>query len=212
MNCLKILICLFSFFLSAQGFSQLNLGIQSGINLSTATVDEHLEVHSIIRYNLGVKSYVDVSSSFLISTSLNYSVEGWGTTNYAYPNNPSGTLTEKGSLNLHYIDFQVLPAYILTKDILIELGAEYGYLTKTRSSDDRLNRNLIDDLYEKHNFSLLLGVGYNISSALQLNLRYAHGLSYLYQYAFTDVNGNVTRTIKDIQLRTVQFTFTYYIL
>jgi opacity protein-like surface antigen len=80
-------------------------------------------------------------------------------------------------LALHYIDLPVMVTYTVKKKIIFDLGLVPGYLfaKNGKDKDGKLPQKFLVD-FKKIDLDWLIGVNYNITDKLRVNLRYSYSL------------------------------------
>lgn len=171
--------------------NQTTLGATAGVNFSKINLDE---TNSAVGYYAGLRSQIPIKGKFSLVSNLIYSLKNWQFEPFP-PNEPAGTM------NHHYLDLQVLGNYALNQSISIGAGIEAGTLLKTKREPDA---DLFEDIYEKGDFSILAGISYRILKSTRIDVRYLHGISYLFKGNLTDANGNDLGEFKEGNFRVIQ--------
>lgn len=170
--------------------SQSTMVVTAGMNISNIDFEG---AKSYVGYYGGLRAQITIEGHFSVVSNLIYSQKGWQFE--AFMNERAGTMY------LHYLDLQLAGNYALTTSLSVDTGVELGRLLKT-IRDPHID--LFDDLYQKGDFSLLVGLHYKILKSTSIDLKYLHGLSYLFNGEYTDANGNVVGEAKEGNLRVFQ--------
>lgn len=198
------IILLFISLFQHPAFSQSpsTIGITAGMNLPYVEFEsvDNESKEQYIGYYGGLRAQVPIKGNFSLVSNLIYSLKGWQF-EYATPSLPADVYL-LGTMHLHYLDLQVSGQYAITKSLAVNAGVEVGRLLKTRR-DPYID--LFDDLYQKGDFSLLMGLNYKIWKSIRLEARYLHGLSYLIKANVTDINGNDIGVVKGGNFGVFQF-------
>jgi hypothetical protein len=191
-----IYLTLLFLLLSMSSFSQVALGVKTGLNLSDVKFDQSLVPHNIKPgLHIGLLSTIDIKGKVNLRPELLYSVKGWG-----FEANPNGG---SGKVNLHYMNVPLLVGYKAFDKFTILFGPEAGLLLSASSSFDGKKVNLSDQL-KKFDIGADLGLAYQIHPKVGLEMRYNYGFKGLYEVMFTDENGLPIKLIKDGSNRVLQ--------
>lgn len=172
--------------------SPATLGITAGVSLSNVDFEfiDQESTEQYIGYYGGLRAQIPIKGHFSLVSSLLYSRKGW----HIVPSPVVGA--PAGEMNLDYLDLQISGQYAITKSLAVNAGVEVGRLLKTTNTLEP-NSDFWNDLYQKGDFSLLIGVHYTLWKALRLDARYLHGISHVYKGIFVDNNGNLSGEVKD---------------
>ncbi|MBL0009048.1 MAG: PorT family protein [Saprospiraceae bacterium] len=175
------------------------IGVSAGMNLSNVDFESinQESTDQYIGYYGGLHAQIPIKGHFSLVSNLIYSRKGWHNGPYLATGYPGA------EIHLDYLDLQLSGQYAITKSLAVNAGLEFGRLLKTTNTNDPDNA-FFDDLYQKCDFSLLMGVNYKICKGLRLDARYLHGLSYLFKGNATDINGNDIGDVKDGSLGVFQ--------
>ncbi|HSF90173.1 MAG TPA: porin family protein [Saprospiraceae bacterium] len=180
--------------------SQTTIGVTAGINLPNVEFEsvDNESKEQYIGYYGGLHAQFPIKGDFSLVSNLIYSRKGWH-------NDPFPATGYPGAdFHLDYLDLQLSGQYAITKSLAVNAGVEVGQLLKTTNTNDPDN-TFFDDLYQKSDFSLLMGVNYKIWKGFSLDARYLLGLSYLYKGNATDINGNDLGEVKEGTFGVFQF-------
>lgn len=193
---------------SKNAYSQSNFGITTGLNLTGIHLDRFSngsnDPTNILRYHAGIYVEIPLGNRFAIEPRLLYSLKGWHFKSFT-------ASEDGGSMNLHYIDFQLLGKYLALKKTSCFVGFEVGRRMKTVRKPS-LGNFLFADRYEKLNLGLILGMEYELIPRLNLNLKYIYGIRHLDEFTLTDFQGNEGEVIKDFYHRTIQLGASFRLL
>lgn len=171
--------------------AQTKIGLHTGAHICHIDFDI---AEPYTGYYAGLNTRLPLTEKWAISTHLNYAKKGWGFGRVE-------PLDEEGKMHHQYLDLQIAGAYSLTPSLSLLAGMEAGRLLKTRREPTEV---FFEDLYQKGNFGLLLGVGYAVVKSLRIEAKYVHGLSYLVREYQTDVDGNSLGEVKSGRFRIFQ--------
>lgn len=168
------------------------LGISTGMNLPNVEFEaiDQESTEQYIGYYGGLRAQIPINDNFSFVPNLLYSRKGWHIDPYPVTGSPGG------EMHLDYLDLQLSGQYAITKSLAVNAGVEVGRLlnvTNTNDPDD----DFFDNLYQKGDFSLLVGLNYNILKSIRLEAKYMYGLSYLFKGNTTDINGNDLGVVKE---------------
>lgn len=177
---------------SAYGQTQTTIGFSAGMNLPNVEFEsvDNESKEQYIGYYGGLHAQMPIKGDFSLVSNLIYSRKGWQNDPYPATGYPGA------EIHLDYLDLQLSGQYAITKSLAVHAGVEVGRLLNNTASNDPDNA-FFDDLYQKGDFSLLVGVNYKIWKGISLDARYLHGLSHLYKGNATDPNGNDIGEVKD---------------
>jgi hypothetical protein len=175
------------------------LGISAGMNLPYVDFEsvDNESKEQYVGYYGGLRAQVPINGNFSVVSNLIYSRKGW----HIDPNPVFGS--PAGIMHLDYLDLQLSGQYAITKSLAVNAGVEIGRLLRTIYTIDP-DEGFFDDLYQKGDFSLLMGVNYKIWKGFRLDARYLHGISYLFKGNATDINGNDIGEVKDGNFGVIQ--------
>ena len=166
--------------------AQAQFGVKAGMNyVSNALVNApdgssennkyRLGYHAGMFGNFGLKSKLSLRPELLFS---NKGTDFGGKDNQV--------------LHLIYINLPLLASYHISKDLIITLGPELGYLLSAKVKSDSETRDVSSFHKNEFDFGLSLGLGYAFVEKLMLEVRYTHGFSSTIgdvDLALTDENG-----------------------
>ncbi len=156
-----------SFFLAASFYgasAQVQFGAKAGLNLASLTGDD-VDVKSKIGFNAGLFAEIPVSEQFSVKPELVYSLQG-----------AKSDGEGDSKLNLSYLNIPILAKYNISEGFFAEAGPQIGFLTTAKAKYDGGSVDIKDN-FKSIDFSLGLGLGYELSETYGLNLRYNLGLS-----------------------------------
>lgn len=142
----------------------IKLGIKGGLNVSNVAGDvKNNEIRTSI--HIGFLSEFIVSDKFSIQPELLYSGQG-----YIYSDEYT---TQKNKFN--YINLPVLAKYYILNNVSVEAGPQVGALIYSRSKTNEGSSKIEDQSIV--DFSLNVGLGYELKSGVFFQTRYNHGLT-----------------------------------
>jgi hypothetical protein len=191
-----MLLTFFFTLLFYSGFSQIQIGIKGGGNVSNVEFEGNTsKTHYRLAYQAGIFGNFPLAQKFSLRTEILYYVKGW-----RFPATQYGG---SGTLSLYYINAPVLLGYKPAAKTTILLGTEAGWLTGVVSRFDGKKADL-SSMYRKTDIGVAIGLAHLLNSKLGLEMRYIHGFNNLSKIMLTDANGAPTRTIKDGSNRSLQ--------
>ena len=174
-------------------FGQTSFGVQSGLHLSSATVDGSVPFLADKQGNffLGVVARHPINQRWAIGSNLQYTRRG-----FFFPTIPTvGNLRD--GRQLHYIDFSANTDYNVLKNTSLEWGAYVGYRISEYAQGEEAQA------WEKAAFPLSytwdVGLQVGIRAFFQrwsAFIRYSHGVKLMGQLQLTDEDGMPIGTIK----------------
>ena len=164
----KVAFVLINLLLANASFSQIQFGVKGGLNISSLKDDlsTGAETKSLPGYHFGVLAHLHVNKNWAIQPEIVLSSEG------ARVTYPSYNITTK----LKYANQVLLIQYIMANGLLLETGAQNGFLFTQQSKTSTGIETTKEDV-AKTNFSWVFGVGYITRFGLGIDARYNLGLS-----------------------------------
>lgn len=193
---LSVLLLIASF-----SYAQIRLGFKAGLNVATIK-DEGLNSKARVGLNAGGIVQIKLPGKFLLRPELLYSLKGNSI--------PAGQYHSKVIRSFHYIAIPVLIGFRPTENFALLAGPEFGFLAKATSRYDGSN-NDISKFYNDFDMGVDLGLAYNITKNIGIDLRYNYGFKVLVDGVFTDQNGNVIAQRKTGANRIFQVGVYYFI-
>lgn len=149
--------------------AQTNYGIKGGINYTNINfISEQEDIKNNkykIDFHVGVFFKKNISERWNFKPELIYSRKGYTLEN-----------TSKDKVNLNYINLPIFFEYKVIKKLNIEFGPELGYLISAELKRDKATKDISEIWDNKFDAGLGLGINYDITKKINLNLRYVHGL------------------------------------
>jgi len=165
-------VSLFILFLGfyTYSFSQANLGLRSGINVSDYTEVNNSEKR--ISYYIGAIVPINFGTKYILQPELNYSKEG-----------NSITLFDNSKYKLHsdYLSISVVNKYRITSKFNLLFGPYFAIRTSKEVSRSytsggwALSFKHTINLFEKNDSGFIIGFEYNINKSLALETRFKKG-------------------------------------
>jgi hypothetical protein len=174
-------------------------GIKGGLNISNLIVDDVTDRNARIGFHAGVYGQLFSSRAFTIQPEVNFSTKG----NKVTYNN--GLIDQETKINLSYIDIPVLAVFKLGRAAEIHAGAYWAYLVGANlDADGDLDNDFtkVDrDNFDKWDYGLVGGLGFNLGKGAQLGARYNYGLNEIAESAGARrVLGNTKNSVAQIYL------------
>ncbi|WNW01172.1 porin family protein [Tenacibaculum sp. HL-MS23] len=169
---MKIKIMLLVLVITATTQAQ-NFGIKGGLNLSNLTnfdksFEDEVESESIrTSFHIGIYNEIKVTDRFSIQPEVVYSSQG--------VNNEANGID--GKVQLDYINIPVMLKFYLADSFYLEAGPQIGFLVNDEIEVGAINFSDNEDVFNKVDYSLDLGLGFKISENVSLNARYGFGLN-----------------------------------
>lgn len=95
------------------------------------------------------------------------------------------------AVNLDYWNSAFMTDFQFMDGLKVHGGLQYGYLILARSEFNRnevvKSANVTSYQFNRHNWSLLIGIEKQLTGQLTLGARYAHGLTHISPYSFSDL-------------------------
>ena len=168
----KNLLLILSFLLiSCCGYSQVNFGIKSGINIAT-TKDLIAFPKNRIGWYAGGFAAIPLQKKFFLQPELLYSSKGNGEKKYT-------ALTTV--FNFNYLSIPILIGYNIDHKTSLVFGPEFGYLTSVHMVyEDGDNINVSKTYSPKIDAGLDVGLNYKIKKNIGIEVRSNYGFRILY--------------------------------
>ncbi|MDJ1485314.1 porin family protein [Cytophagaceae bacterium YF14B1] len=165
---IKILLLIFCLSSISNAYSQIKIGIKTGVNISNGKFTQNgakEKLNNIVRFNAGLTSETALNESLFLRSELLYSWKGW-----AFDANTFGS---SGNMNMHYITVPLLVGYNITPKFSAVLGPEFGYLIKAvRSPNISIDYT---DFYRRFDMAASIGLLYRLSKNIGIETRYTYG-------------------------------------
>ena len=152
-------------------------GIKGGLNLSNLYVEDADDEKARLGWHAGFYGQLFASEAFAIQPEVNFSTKGTGVTRI-----DANSAQYESNFNLSYIDIPVLAVFKLGKVAEIHAGAYWAYLlgAEIRNNDrnpDNEFTTVDRDNFDKWDYGLVGGIGFNLGEAAQIGVRYNYGLN-----------------------------------
>jgi hypothetical protein len=170
----SLLLLLFS--LSTISYSQVALGVKSGINIATVKDLSTFPKNRIGWYG-GAFARIPIKRKFFFQPEILFSSKG-----YKFNDLADG---EKVSVRLNYVTLPIFLGYKIDHKTKVLLGAEGGYLVK--ASLDQGKFDISNTFPQKFDVAMAIGLEYDLIKQLGIEIRYNYGFKTFYQ---TDAVGN----------------------
>lgn len=166
---------------SAQAQQGPRVGLKGGLNLSNLYVDEADDENARIGWHAGFYAQLLSTEAFAIQPEVNFSTKGTGLT-YGTIGNNGINIENDTKFILNYIDIPVLAVFKLGEVAEIHAGPYWAYLVsaqiKNNAGDPNNEFNTVDrDNFDKWDYGLVGGIGFNLGKGAQLGARYNYGLN-----------------------------------
>ena len=181
--------------MSAQAQTGVRLGIKAGATLSSFTGSDVDGAKYKFGGNVGLTANFDLNNNLSFQPELLYSMKGAkGEESYSdYDGNIPITVQEKTNITLHYLDLPLL-LKLKSNSIFFEAGPQLGFLLGQKTTYDGTATYIANGTTQTESYSTsststdgirkvdigyVLGVGYQLSEALSLGVRYNGGFTSL---------------------------------
>jgi hypothetical protein len=152
-------------------------GIKGGLNLSNLIVEDVTDNNVRVGFHAGVYGQLFSSRAFTIQPEINFSTKG----NRTVYTNDATMVDQETKFNLSYIDIPVLAVFKLGRAAELHAGAYWAYLVGANiDADGDLDGDFSEldrDNFDKWDYGLVGGLGFNLGKGAQLGARYSYGLN-----------------------------------
>ncbi len=187
--CIPLLFILFAHLSYAQNYQ---LGVRTGINLSTLAGNSPGDITGKAGYHLGISGSRKLDDLISFSTELNY--------------NRQGRNGDSGKTSLHYLSVPLL-ASVERKGFFIKGGVQLSYLLSAVhfASNSVIGEGIQQEI-DPIDISLSLGGGVVLLNDFTLEVRYLHGFNNLTHYDPMSVLRE-----EELMNRVLQFSIGYFL-
>ena len=144
----------------------LGLGMLSGNWTSAVGVDKKTRIGFLV----GLEGEYYVNEWLGVAAGVNYAQQGWKFKGGA----------AEATTKLDYLNIPVTADFYVAKGLALKTGLQFGFLMNAKEEDVD-----IKDLCEKFNFSIPIGISYEISNFI-LDIRYNMALSKVNKHSDSD--------------------------
>ena len=182
--------------------NDVRVGFKGGLNLSNLYVNDVDDENVRVGWHAGFYTQLFQSQVFTIQPEVNFSTKGSGIT---YVQGLTGNRYDQ-RFNLSYIDIPVLAVFKLGRAAEIHLGPYWSYLVhaeiKNNEGDPNNEFDTKDrDNFDKWDYGLVGGIGFNLGEGAQLGVRYNYGLNEIARSAaMKRVFGNAKNQVAQLYL------------
>ncbi|MEQ6118331.1 porin family protein [Reichenbachiella sp. MALMAid0571] len=139
------------------------IGLKGGLNIATIAGDAD-GVSSKLGIHIGFYNTMEISESFKFQPELIFSMQG------------AQVAQGEGKVNYNYINVPLIAKIFVQNGFNFQFGPQVGILLSANVSDG-MNSISVKDQLNSTDFSLGLGIGYELESGVNFDLRYNLGLS-----------------------------------
>ena len=166
MKILLVLVFLFTFnfCLAQETPSTSEFGVKAGVNINDLGGKDAL-MYTSIGFHLGAYYEVALSSAASIQPEFVLSLQG-----------AALDLNKDFRLNYYYLNIPVVAKFYFADNFTVEAGPQYGFLAGASQTSPFGNINISEDV-QRHDISIVFGIGYKLNTRTGLTLRYNLGLS-----------------------------------
>lgn len=160
--------------------AQVKFGVKAGANFSNLTGKDAEDTKMKIGYYGGGMVQIPVSAQFLVQPELIYSKQGW----------KSDVEDEDAKANLGYVNIPVLAKFKTTSGFFVEAGPQIGFLVSAKAKVGDESGD-IKESFKATDFSMALGLGYELPAGFGVSARYNLGLSSIAEESEATVKNGV---------------------
>jgi hypothetical protein len=158
--------------------NDVRVGFKGGLNLSNLYVNDVDDENVRVGWHAGFYTQLFQGEVFTLQPEINFSTKGSGIT---YIRGIDNNRYDQ-RFNLSYIDIPVLGVFKLGRAAEIHLGPYWSYLVhaeiKNNEGDPNNEFTTQDrDNFDKWDYGLVGGIGFNLGRGAQLGARYNYGLN-----------------------------------
>lgn len=161
-------------------YSQISVGVKSGVNIATTKNIIAYPKNKLGPYG-GFYASVQLGEKIFFQPEIFYSSKGFG-----YDNMINNKLS---ILNLNYLAVPLLFGYQIDTKTKLLAGLETGYLLNARNIVLKKNYSATNRFPKKFDYGLNVGLSYLFNEKLGIDIRYCYGFDGLYQ---VELNGSRT--------------------
>lgn len=178
----KVLVIVACIFMTTYGFAQdLKFGVKAGLNLSTVVGDDVEDTDMTAGLYFGGFLNVPLSDRLSFQPELLYSRQGWKS-DWKFEGD-----SFKNTLKLSYLNIPMLLKMSLgaSDKIHVYAGPQLGFLLDAEldyEGNGGSGTGDYEDYMNDIDFSIILGLSFNVSDNMSLDVRYNRGLSNIYNY------------------------------
>jgi hypothetical protein len=167
----KLLVILLLLFINYSGYSQVNFGAKSGINIATTKGLIEFPKNRLGWYGGGF-AIIPLYKKFFLQPELLYSSKGNGEKKYT---------ALRAVFNFNYLSIPILLGYNIDHKTSLVFGPEFGYLTSVHMVyEDGDNINVSKTYSPKIDAGFDVGLNYKIKKNIGIEVRYNYGFRILY--------------------------------
>lgn len=173
---LQLISLAFLLAIQANGQEKGRFGFKVGYNSASMSSSINSDATSKGGINFGVYGDFKVNSVFHVQPEINYSSQGENE-NYIIP--PTGASYGKTEVTLNYLNIPLILKFDMGKVVNFQVGPQLGLLLSAREKGTINNQPVDDEIKNviKNDFSMIFGLGFNVSKNINLGARYNYGIS-----------------------------------
>ena len=167
-------------------YSQVQIGVKGGLNLSNLYIDtdEIDDENSRLGYHAGGILKLNVTDYFAIQPEVLYSTKGTKA-EYNFGDLLGEDVTAEYDFNMNYVDVPILAVVTISDILELHAGPYFGFLTNAEATTDadlggfgdfEENSDLDDDNFQQIDYGASVGAAVNFGGA-QVGARYNLGLT-----------------------------------
>uniref|UniRef100_UPI00404B1AED porin family protein n=1 Tax=Fulvivirga sp. TaxID=1931237 RepID=UPI00404B1AED len=151
-----------------------HFGLKAGLNYSNVLPDNGLEYGNYkAGFHGGVYATLKIIESISIRSEILFSQKGY------VLELPLGGFTNEIKRTINYLSIPLIIELKPIDRIRFHTGAEFNYQLSAKESPSSPLSGDPNNLFEKSDIGVLLGLGVRITDKIQSDIRYVHGLSSL---------------------------------
>jgi opacity protein-like surface antigen len=186
----------------------INYGIKAGVNISS--FDGSITNKSLIGPQVGGFAEITINDKLTIQPELLLSMQG-AEFEYSLRQNFYEPISQKRlKISLYYLNLPITVKYNFIDKFSIIAGPQIGYLVKATQKNksnqfeilNSSDETDIKNLYKTISYSFNLGLNYNVTEEMFVDVRYNYGLSNI-------LNGNNTLFGTGLKNNVIQFSIGY---
>lgn len=190
-----LLLLLVSFFSLESSYAQkVSFGIAGGLNMTKVEFDDNNEVdfekQLKTSFNGGIYTQISLlKDKLFLQPQLMYSAEGFVSKVQNTDNGNPDSEEKELETNLNFLNIPITLIFKPTKFLNFQFGPEFGHMLKAVAKGD-FKETTVTDIYNQNELGLNLGIGTTIAQVVDINVRYNHGLTDLFDGSSSQLDGS----------------------
>ena len=184
---LSLTILFFSVNTFGQG-NKIDFGVKAGINYSTLILGNDISselpasFNGKIGFHIGGFMRYKFSEKLMLKPELLFSTQG---AEYVLnisgiiidPNNPTFNNNYKADIKENLLLLPIMLDYYFNPKFDIEIGPQFAYVISNKTTDNNDDIELSKESYDKFEFNISIGLGYNFTEKYRIGLRYSYAIT-----------------------------------